>query len=223
MEHRDQRRIRDALASDFGTVCAYCEQPCEPPTFGGEARNSETVDHFRPRSRFMSLSLNWPNLIYACQRCNQRKDNKWPGYDDTITNQMLSAMSGRYTVPSEYVNPNASDGVRTAREFFNFDMDSCEVVPAVVLNDSEWSAARRTIWDVDLNDTMFTSNDPRHLVNQRRYQRYLLIEGLNSLNDVRQQIGMIRAFTEPNQPYSSFIYSYVMNTFPAIAELLEAG
>ena len=79
-----------------------------------------------------------------------------------MTNKMLSAMDRRYAVLSGYVNPNASHGVRPAHEFFDFDMDSCEMVPAGGLDDSEWSAARRTIWDVDLNDTMFTGNDPKH-------------------------------------------------------------
>ena len=207
---------------DFGEVCAYCEQRCDPIGANG-VRNAETVDHFRPRSKFPDRWLDWHNLIYACYRCNQNKENKWPGYDDAMTNKMLSAMDLRYIVPSEYVNPNASDGVRPAREFFDFDIDSCEMVPAGGLDDSEWSAARRTIWDVDLNDTMFADNDLGHLRNQRRYQRYLLIEGLNSIDDAVQKIGLARAFTRRDQPFSSFIYSYLVNTFPGVAELLEAG
>ena len=219
LDGRNRRRVRNALARDFNEVCAYCEQRCDPQRSSG-VLNAETIDHFRPQSRFPDLSLDWLNLIYACQRCNQSKENRWPDHEDAMTNKILSAMDPRYGVPSEYVNPNASPGSRPAHEFFNFDMDTCEMAPASSLDDSEWSAALTTIWDVDLNDTMFADNDPKHLRNQRRYQRYLLIEGLNSLDDMGQQIGLIKSFTRPDQPFSSFIYSYVVNTFPGVADLL---
>ena len=215
----NRRRVRDALAQDFNEVCAYCEQRCDPVASSG-ALNAETIDHFRPRSWFPHLWLNWDNLIYACYRCNQSKRNNWPGYEDAMTNKILEAMYPRYTVPSEYVNPNASDGVRPAHEFFDLDMDSCEIVPAGGLDDSEWSAARRTIWDVDLNDTMLAGNDPKHFRNQRRYQQYLLVEGLNSLDDTDLKIQMISAFVQPDKPFSSFIYAYLTSRFPDLSELL---
>ena len=89
-----------------------------------------------------------------------------------------------------------------------FDIDSCEMLPAGGLDDSEWSAARRTIWDVDLNDTMFADNDLGHLRNQRRYQRYLLIEGLNSIDDAVQKIGLARA-SHPTGPAIPFLHLLV--------------
>ena len=69
----DRRRIRDALARDFGLVCAYCEQFCQPTQSraqtGGEESppppDEESIDHLRPRSLFPNLWLDWPNLIYA--------------------------------------------------------------------------------------------------------------------------------------------------------------
>ena len=108
----NRRRVRDALAQDFNEVCAYCEQRCDPVASSG-ALNAETIDHFRPRTKFPDRWLDWHNLIYACYRCNQNKENKWPGYDDAMTNKMLSAMDLRYVVPSEYVNRNASGRCQT--------------------------------------------------------------------------------------------------------------
>ena len=60
----DRNRIRAALVQDFGTICAYCEQSCQSPTLY-EDPNEESTDHFRPRSRFSNLWLNWLNLVYA--------------------------------------------------------------------------------------------------------------------------------------------------------------
>ena len=107
LEGPERVQIRDSLVEDFGPVCAYCERPCVSPTPTHDSPDEETVDHFRPRSLFHHLSFDWFNLIYACHRCNQSKNNQWPGNDDESVNQALvSLFPGRYTPPHEYVNPN---------------------------------------------------------------------------------------------------------------------
>ena len=216
----ERQRIRDALTGDFGEVCAYCEQECDRVATR-DVPNAERVDHFRPRSRFHGDWLNWHNLIYVCRRCNDSKGNKWPGYDDAITNLMLAAMETRYTPPSEYVNPNSNDSRRPAHEFFDFDMDTAEILPANGLNSMEWSGARRTIWDIDLNDHL-TDYNPSNLRYQRRYQRYLLIEGLNGRDDIEERIRLLMWFTHHNNPFSSFIRAYVANEFPGLAGQIGA-
>ena len=102
----DRQHIRDALVRDFGTVCAYCEQPCQSPT-QYEEPHDESVDHFRPRHRFPNQWLDWLNLVYACRRCNQAKGRNWPGFDDALVNQLLAGEDHRYVPVSEYVNPSA--------------------------------------------------------------------------------------------------------------------
>ena len=52
----DQRRVRDALRTDFGQCCAYCENRCAVSV---DQPNRESVDHFRPRSKFPNQSLDW--------------------------------------------------------------------------------------------------------------------------------------------------------------------
>ena len=187
----DRRRIRDALAGDFSSICAYCEQLCQPTrprlrTEGGEESPwpyEETIDHFRPRSRFPELWLDWLNLVYACYRCNQSKGDSWPATDD-VKNRLLTAVhKPRYVPVLEFVDPNAADSRRPAQEFFDFDFDSGEIRPAEELDALEWSSARRTIYDVDLNDELsdLGSYHPDSLVNQRRYRLYLLIEQIAAL------------------------------------------
>lgn len=77
-------------------------------------------------------------------------------------------MYRRYTSPSEYVSPNVSPGGRPAQGFFDFDVATGEIFPADDLDDLEWSLARRTIRDIDLNDSELGENDPNHLMFQRR-------------------------------------------------------
>ena len=170
LDIQDRVQIRAALMQDFGTICAYCQRPCIPASASSDSPSKhaeETIDHFRPRdqNRFPDLWLDWHNLVYACHRCNQRKGNQWPGYDDKMINQLLAAGYPQYTSVSEYVNPNADAGQRPAHEFFAFNIGTGEVSPVEQLEPKEWSVAYRTIRDIDLNDDQseLGENDTRHL------------------------------------------------------------
>ena len=221
----DRRRIRDVLARDFGLVCAYCEQFCQPTQpraqTGGEESppppDEESIDHLRPRSLFPTLWLDWPNLIYACYRCNQSKGNAWPVADDVKNRLLAAAYRSRYTPISEYVNPNEEQGLRAANEFFDFDFDTGEIKPAEQIDDVEWSMARRTIDDIDLNDELsgVEAYDPDHLFNQRRYSLYLFIEQITSDSGLDHQI--MWDATLPDKPFSSFISAYLKQSFPGFA------
>lgn len=210
----DRQLIRGALALDFGPICGYCERQCQWPNKYRHSPNQETIDHFRPRYRFPSLWLNWLNLIYACYKCNQAKDRRWPGYDDANVNLWMKAANPKYTPVTEYVNPNALDEQRPAGGFFNFDINTGEMTAAEQLDDEEWSIAHRTIWDVDLNDRNLGENDQGHLWNLRLRQRDLLIEGLSAVHDPFQKVRLAREFTTPDKPFSSFISAYLKQNFP---------
>ena len=62
---------------DFRQRCAYCERP--EVCLGGE--ESFEVDHFKPTSTFPELITHYPNLYYACHKCNQYKGARWPTPD----------------------------------------------------------------------------------------------------------------------------------------------
>ncbi len=224
MQGTERYDIRRALAKDFGQVCAYCEQSCDPIATR-DVSNAESIDHFRPRSLFPNLWLDWLNLIYACRRCNSSKGNQWPGFDDEMTNRILEAHR-RYTPPAEYVNPNGAHGRRPAHEFFDFDSDTGEIIPAHGLEDREWSMALRTIRDIDLNDSKLGETDPAHLLNLRRNQRGLLdilIRELNARGYAESEaLEVIQEFAQPDRPFSSFIRTYLTRQFPGLAEQIGA-
>jgi len=52
--------------------CCYCEQ--EIP----EAGHLKAVEHFKPKSIFISLRNDWNNLLLACSQCNGKKSDKFP-------------------------------------------------------------------------------------------------------------------------------------------------
>ena len=217
LDGSDRQRIRDALIQDFRLICAYCEQFCQPTQPRAQTEGEETiprpdeesVDHFRPRSIFPDLWLDWPNLIYACYRCNQSKVDSWPVEGDMKNRLLTAAHRPRYTPVSEYVNPNEETGRRPAQEFFDFDFDTGEIRPVDHLSDVEWSMARRTIDDIDLNDELTGRDpyDPDHLFNQRRYHLYLFLERVSSYPDLSYQI--MQEATLPDKPFSSFVSAYL--------------
>ena len=220
LQGTDRQHIRGALAQDFGAVCGYCEQPCRRPTPAHDGRNEETIDHFRPRCKFPDLWLDWLNLIYACHRCNQAKNSNWPTPDD-VASQLLAQMETRYTGVSEYVNPNAGSHSISADGYFEFQIPSGAIKPQEGLDDVEWSKARRTIADIDLNDSELGLYDERHLCNRRRSQVKRLNEALRQLNTFEEQFHLMREFTLPEKPFSSFVAAYIIDRFPSMERIFR--
>ena len=209
LDDHDRHRIRVALKENFGPICAYCQQPCELSTRADDSQRGE-IDHFRPRSRFRDHQFDWLNLIYACRRCNQSKDDDWPVHADKRNQNMTNDYRPRYTPVSEYVNPNEARGRRSAHEFFDWDFDTCEIKPSEQLNNLEWSIAQRTIDDIDLNyeRSKIGRYDSANLCNRRREQLKFLKEALGWLDDRDEKAYMIRQFTLPDKPFSEFIAAY---------------
>ena len=166
----------------------------------------ETIDHFRPRSKFPHLTFDWLNLIYACERCNKAKADEWPELNDFV-NSVLAAYD-RFTPVSEYVNPNALDGRLPASDCFDFDVETGEIVPAESVDDHMWSTAFRTIRDIDLNDSSRGENDPNHLWNRRMGWLHRLLAELEALDDFDSFMELMYAFMRPDQPFSGFVSAY---------------
>ena len=212
MTGHDRNRIRDALWRDFGPVCAYCQQGCQPTQSritpeDEPPSNEESIDHFRPREQFQDLQFEWLNLVYACYRCNQQKGGKWPVNDDLMNQMLAAAYHPRYTPIAEYVNPIDAVGRRPAHEYFNWDFDSGEMFPSEQLGPTGWSIARRTIDDIDLNHERgeVDTYHPDHVFNQRRYHLYLFLERLESMADPGFRDSIIHGLILPDQPYFEFI------------------
>jgi HNH endonuclease len=70
----DCQKYRPFLRRDFLQLCAYCER--SEIGLGGD--EFFEIDHFRPESKFSELKTHYPNLYYACGRCNRHKSRTWP-------------------------------------------------------------------------------------------------------------------------------------------------
>ena len=218
----DRRRIRQALAGDFQFLCGYCERPCREFEGRSGSNDEGTTDHFRPRSLFPHLWLEWLNLVYSWHRCNQSKGNRWPGRGVQSVDGELVAEDSRYVPPNEYVNPSnpsAIEGQREAREYFDYDTETGQINPSERVDDAEWSKARRTIFDIDLNDRKLPENDEGHLWNRRLRQRDLLLRNLSAVENFDARVNLLFEFMGEDKPFSGFLFAYVRKRFPAFGEL----
>ena len=213
----ERQRIREALRSDFGGCCGYCEDWCVEGARETGSYNPGTVDHFRPRSRFPDEWLAWLNLVYACRRCNDTKGNLWPEESDA-TNRRFSVIS-RYSGSVSYVNPSLIPEQRPAGELFEYRFENGQMVAADGLSDSEWSIAVRTIADLDLNSDYEAVGD--RLPYLRRERLDFIIRRLgNPMEDIGQTVAVLNELTQPSQPFSGFILSYARDRFPLLGEFL---
>ena len=195
----DRQRIRKALQNDFASLCAYCERDCS---------DSTEIEHFRPRSKFPAEWLTWLNLVCACPRCNGKKGNLWPKESDAV-NQRYSVFSG-FIPASAYVNPSAISSQQPAQEFFEFHLDydkSGQIFAAAHLSVDELLMAQRTIEDLDLNDD-YGAIDKRLSEIRTDHLDLVLLEISDPTADLDRTEALLREFSQPNQPFSSYVAAY---------------
>ena len=124
------RGFRPTLGNRTNNVCWYCERQCSLQTeLGGRA---PTVDHFRPISRFPQLAYEWSNWIFSCRRCNgENKMDKWRD--------------------SGYVDPAADVPAERPESYFDYDVQTGELIPKDGLSEAARRKALDTITDLGLN------------------------------------------------------------------------
>lgn len=71
------KAIKDALKAMFNGKCAFCENTIEAVAYAH-------IEHFRPKSRYISLTFAWENLYLSCPMCNGKdfKGNLFPKIKD---------------------------------------------------------------------------------------------------------------------------------------------
>ena len=195
---KNRSDVRHELETEFNGLCAYCECHCKKP-LGSNDSQEESNEHFRPRSLFPSLWLDWANLLYSCRKCNNSKNNKWPQYG--------------------YVNPSETSSQRPAHEFFSFDTITGEILPSQHLSPAELDMAVQTINDVDLNDCGIGLNDPKHLWNQRLRQVRRISERIAETPGTEDKVNILLEFVKPDKPFCSFVRSYFGGQFPLLHEI----
>ena len=166
-------------------ICAYCERACSVAP--GRA-NSNSVDHFVPRSGRNDLCYEWTNLMYVCKKCN----------DDKHDGDFVDALE---TDSSAYVNPREPD----AQDFFSFSIDDvgCRIIPNHSLDDDvKVNQAARTIRDLGLDDVHVIANRnlPLLRANYLKNLRNILVQ-----LDLGRRRKVIQSLSNRRCEYSSLV------------------
>jgi uncharacterized protein (TIGR02646 family) len=119
LKDNDKAELKKFLVEMFYGKCAYCESIIENVSYGD-------IEHFRPKSKYRSLTFEWTNLLLACEVCN--RSNKKTYFDENIP----------------FVNPCEDD----PNEHFNFDFDRATLSAFV---DGRTERGKITVKILDLN------------------------------------------------------------------------
>ncbi len=68
------RLLDEGLKTQTQNHCSFCDHyPVSPP-------GVDTIEHFKPKSRFPEQAFEWENLYYCCNFCQQKNNN----YDEDL-------------------------------------------------------------------------------------------------------------------------------------------
>lgn len=113
---------KPALTREFRGQCVYCLSVMMP-----EESGRFCVEHYRPKSKFPLLAVEYSNLLLACDRCNLAKSDYWSDkQDEKILNPCEDKMSQHLTTLKDYsINPNSKRGKRNV-VLLNLDREGCK-------------------------------------------------------------------------------------------------
>ena len=113
--------IRNSLAVMTQEHCAFCDGP-----IGSESR--ETVEHFKPKSRFPELAYAWDNLLPCCDKCQSVKLEQFdeallkPDALDYIFHHYFTVNYHTGDIePSPHVDENAQHRAKTTLELYGLN------------------------------------------------------------------------------------------------------
>ncbi len=72
-KHYAQPTKKD-LKEIYENKCGFCETILKQD----ESNKGFTIDHFRPKTNYYWLALEWTNLFPLCKKCNKIKDDNFP-------------------------------------------------------------------------------------------------------------------------------------------------
>ena len=100
------QKLLPALKAQVQNHCSFCDNyPISPPS-------NDTIEHFRPKTKFPREAYQWENLYYCCNYCQQKKRE---AFDEALLRPDASDFSfdrffrWDYTLGTLEVNEQASE------------------------------------------------------------------------------------------------------------------
>lgn len=117
------QKLAPLLKAQTQSHCSFCDSfPVSPPS-------RDTIEHFRPKSRFPREAFHWPNLYFCCDFCQQKEAAE---FSDSV------------------LRPDASD--YDFDRYFRWDFTTGELLPNERSSPEEQQRAAVTIQLYRLNE-----------------------------------------------------------------------
>lgn len=122
-------KIKVALDAIYHRKCAYCEKSLKDA--------DRHVEHYRPKVPYFWLAFSWDNLLIACKKCNELKNNKFIKYLEgtqlVYNNETLETAQSQITIYNAtekplIINPE-QETEASLKKHFTFDLETAEIIP----------------------------------------------------------------------------------------------
>jgi len=122
-------KIKVALDLIYNRKCAYCEKSLKDA--------DRHVEHYRPKVPYFWLVFSWDNLLIACKKCNELKNNQFTEYlegeqlqynHETLTTAQSQIKTYDLIEKPLIINPE-QETEASLKTHFIFDLKTAEIEP----------------------------------------------------------------------------------------------
>ena len=184
------RKVRETLARMCSGArrCVYCED-----SVGDE------VEHIQPKDLYPCLVFVWANYVYACGRCNGRKNNKFAVVVENrlvdVTRKQGAPVIAPVSGAPAFVNPRIDDPLA----FLDLDLDGTfAVLPGDDLSEIDQERAQFTIETLGLNrDVLRQARNTAFGSYRARLHEYVTKRGHAAAQELADLVDGVRAMPHP--------------------------
>ena len=188
--NRTFRKVRETLARMCSGArrCVYCED-----SVGDE------VEHIQPKDLYPCLVFIWANYVYACGRCNGRKNNKFAVVAENrlvdVTRKRGAPIIAPVSGAPAFLNPRIDDPLA----FLELDLDGTfAVLPRDELSEIDRERAEFTIETLGLNrDVLRQARDTAFRSYRARLHEYVTKRGHTAAQKLANLADGLRAMPHP--------------------------
>ncbi len=121
-------QIKVALDLIYHRKCAYCEKSLKDA--------DRHVEHYRPKVPYFWLAFSWDNLLIACKKCNELKNNQFIKHlegqqlqynNETLQTAQSQIQSYNLIEKPLIINPE-QETEASLKTHFTFDLKTAEIV-----------------------------------------------------------------------------------------------
>ncbi|MFK7950313.1 MAG: HNH endonuclease [Saprospiraceae bacterium] len=177
------KKIKVALDAIYHRKCAYCEKSLKDA--------DRHVEHYRPKVPYFWLAFSWDNLLIACKKCNELKNNKFTEYLEgtqlVYNNETLETAQSQIENYNKIEQPliiNPEQETKASlKKHFTFDLKTAEIIPKSIQMETTKNVCQLNREElIELREPIMT--DLKNALLRRRFKAKTKLELAKAAIDV---------------------------------------